>query len=343
MDESWKFRRTRRDDRARAVAGVMLVFLALLVGAIVTVVILNSNAPSPLWIGSVDSPTAETPAASPRALQGNGTLAPLTAAPLTDPSPAPSVRITPAPDPTADPPAGSATPPTPPEIPTDATLDAALARCPTAAEISLVDSRLRLTFVDDPTAPQLVCRKRDGSADLTRLQERAYQAVLSMRRIKFDEPLPWTNRSMLGWFRRAVTGIQFAEVTYSYCCTRDRDIVIRSQTDMSYLSGNHWVGRDELRHGLSSLVGLLAHEARHAEGYPHTCGTTEDESTGYIDDQTLEEMGAWGVNYWYLVWLSEYTDDAYMAPDDAPVDLYREEARQAAEGISNHRICDNYE
>jgi len=54
-------------------------------------------------------------------------------------------------------------------------------------------------------------------------------------------------------------------------------------------------------------------------------------------------MGGWGVNYWWLVWLTEHTDRAYMRPVDAPADLYEQTARHDAEGIYGYRICANYQ
>lgn len=329
MDEVWGPRRPRREVRARQVAGILFVVLTLLVSAIVAVVLLNQGGRSAAPIGAVDSPT-------PGTWTPGAATSPPTHWPATDPpaTPSPSVALTP--NPTAEPTPEPPTPPPTPAIPLDATIDDALARCPTAAEIELVDSRIRLTFVDDFTAPELVCRRRDGSANLTRLQERAYQAVLSMRRLRFDEPLPWTDRSLFGWFTRAVTGIQFEAATYSHCCAQDNDIVIRSQTDMAYLQDYTW-------DGMKGLVGLMAHEARHAEGYYHNCGESADNPGVVPDDQTLEEGGAWAVNYWYLVWLADHADDDYVRPADGAPDAYREKARVSAEGILKYRICDNYQ
>jgi len=228
-------------------------------------------------------------------------------------------------------------------LPTDATLDNALARCPTAAEIAFVDERIEITFGDDPTAPELVCRAADGSADLTRLQERAYQAVLTFRRIKFDTPLPWTDRAPLAWFVRAAKGLRFEYSDFSHYSIADEEIVIRSNPDMGFYGDEHWISRDpDHLYGLSSLVGLLVHEARHGDGYLHTCAYSE-EAGGYGDDQTMEEMGAWAVNALYFKWIAEHSDLEYMTPIDAPSELYRERAAHTAEYLTENRICDNYE
>lgn len=148
---------------------------------------------------------------------------------------------------------------------------------------------------------------------------------------------------MLGWFTHATTGIRFEYSDYSHYDLADEVIVIRSQTDMAYLGDNHWESRDEYhQYGLSSLVGLLVHEARHGDGYFHNCGYSEA-AGAFGDDQTMEEMGAWAVAALYYKWIAEHSDVDYMTPVGAPSELYREQAAQAAESIMANRICDNYE
>ncbi len=45
----------------------------------------------------------------------------------------------------------------------------------------------------------------------------------------------------------------------------------------------------------------LIHEARHAEGPLHTCDGTKD--------RTIVEMGAFGVQYWFLTLMATATDE----------------------------------
>jgi hypothetical protein len=322
----------------RLAAILMLGLLLLLAGALAGM-LLWGNAPGETFVAAAATPTAATEA-TPGAKSSEPTAVPTAMATYAGPTIIPT--IVPAATPTATP---SAPTPTPqPTLPVDSTLDAALARCPTAAEIEFVDARITLSFHDDPTAPKLVCKARDGSADLTRLQESAYQAVLTLRRIEFDEPLPWTDRSTFGWFTHAVTGIQFRDVPYSYCCDGVKDLVIRTSADMGWQFDDYWISRDENHlYGLAGLVGLLVHEARHAEGdHPHTCAYDES-AGGYTDDQTVAEMGAWAVNFLFFQWIAEHSDVDYMTPIDAPPELYRDQARETAEYLSMHRICDNYE
>jgi hypothetical protein len=229
-----------------------------------------------------------------------------------------------------------ATPSPTTSFPDDTSLDAALARCPTSGEVALVDSLVTLTYDDDPTAPALVCRQREGSADLTRFQERAYQGILSMRRIPFDAPLPWTDRSLFDWFGAEVNGITFRDTELSFCCDGPGVIVIRSR-GLSSLETNLWLSRAEPAYGLLHFVQLLIHEARHAEGeleaprrYLHTCADG--------NDQTLEEMGSWAVVYWFYIWLAEHARNDYMTPVDASADFYVAAARSLADHTLD-RFC----
>jgi hypothetical protein len=63
-----------------------------------------------------------------------------------------------------------------------------------------IDAQIALQFDVDPTPGTLVCHAVDGSADLTRLQERAYQALILIKHLEFDRPLPWTSKSLWEWF-----------------------------------------------------------------------------------------------------------------------------------------------
>jgi hypothetical protein len=272
-------------------------------------------------------PATPTPTQSP-------TQTPTSTSVQSTPEPTRQPEPTPSPSPSASP---------SPTLPTDATLDEALARCPTAAEVAFVDKRIELTFNDDPTAPKLVCRTADGSADLTLLQERAYQAVLALRWIRFDARLPWTDRAPLAWFVRAAKGLRFEYADFSHYSLSDEVIVVRSNADMSWDKDQYWISRDpDHLYGLAGLVGLLVHEARHGDGYFHTCAYSE-EAGGYGDDQTMEEMGAWAANALYFKWIAEHSDVEYMTPIDAPSELYRERAAHTAEYLTENRICENYE
>ena len=93
-----------------------------------------------------------------------------------------------------------------------------------AADIELVDGFLDLQFEADPSAGALVCAADSGSANLTGFQERAYRAVLLLRRIGFTRQLPWTDLALFDWFVEAIDGIRFKSdfPGFGYCCTPSR-------------------------------------------------------------------------------------------------------------------------
>ena len=70
-------------------------------------------------------------------------------------------------------------------------VDQLLGRCPTAAELAAVRSEISVT-IDTTTGP-LACTAAAGSADLTGLQERVYQALLVMRALRFSDVSRWAD------------------------------------------------------------------------------------------------------------------------------------------------------
>jgi hypothetical protein len=241
----------------------------------------------------------------------------------------PTTRPTKTPRPTpAEPPA--ATPRPRLNFFSDQSLDAALARCPTAAEVAWVDAHVSLTFKHDPTGPTLVCTAAEGSTNLSHLQERAYQSILAIRRIQFDAPLPWTDLTLWQWFDGEVNGITYREGG-SYCCDQPGVLTIQSDGDRSSLLSNYWIDRQEPAFGLMHEVQLLLHEARHVAGYPHTCGAGGD-------DATLEEGGAWAIVHWFGTNLAEHSN-SYMSPVDGDPNHYTVYARELADSALNRIGC----
>ncbi len=229
-------------------------------------------------------------------------------------------------------------------------VDEMLAHCPTAAEIAAIDKDLTFTYDTDPTAGTLVCTAATGSADLTRLQERTYQALLAMKRLQFDAPLPWTNRSLYTWFVGAVKGIRYrSDIEDSYCCDPANVIDIQVPPDplhnMATLVTERWIKAPDFTVGLRDLVVLFAHEARHNEGKPHTCNRPEDLNktacqNGACSDQTLGELGAWGVQYYLLKWLADHSDPLFLAPPaDQDPSFYRVATNDAAAMILGSSFC----
>jgi hypothetical protein len=208
-------------------------------------------------------------------------------------------------------------------------VDQLLARCPTASEVAAIDRELKLSFEADLTAPALVCEKSKGSVDLTLMQRRVYQTLQVMKQLRFTKPLPWTSKSLYEWLTRVIDGVRFrSDIDNSYCCSPPGTINLKVAPNMYYTLTDRWVDQ-KIKGGLMDLVGLLVHEARHRPvegGKAHTCGS---------DDKTIAEMGAWGAQYYFYVWLTQYSDTTFLNDP-----LYRETAKDHAEDLRKTRFCD---
>jgi hypothetical protein len=208
-------------------------------------------------------------------------------------------------------------------------IDDVLSVCPSGIDAAYLTGEVDLGFESDPTGPDLVCREADGSADLTRLQERAVQALVVMEYSEFDEPLPWTDLSLFDWFRQTIDGIRFrGDIDMSFCC--DPAGYLNIQTGNLAVSGTtRWIDPASGT-GLIDLVALFVHEARHNEGLPHTCES---------NDQTVLEMGAWAVEALLYRWYAEHADQTFFDTTDRP-GYYAESASQSALRILDTRICE---
>ena len=213
------------------------------------------------------------------------------------------------------------------------TLSTVWARCPASADLQAIDRDVKLIWDSDPTEGTIECRTADGSRDLTVMQSRVYRALDTMRRLQFTERLPWTRDPVYRWFTRAVRGIRFrADIMNSNCCSADRMINIRSVVERSPNGGQQglMMAITEARQlptdarMLLSFLQLLVHEARHADGKPHTCGP---------NDQTLQEMGAWGSVHAFQSWIVDK-----MAPDFVPDNL-KTSLRRQIEQLCRNSIC----
>lgn len=209
-------------------------------------------------------------------------------------------------------------------------IDDFLASCPSATDVAFVREQFDLQFDADPTAPDLVCAASEGSVDLTRLQERAVQAFLVMEVTLFAEPLPWTDLHMFEWVTGAIDGIRFRDdIDESYCCEPDRYVNV-AIADLPGMESERWID-PSTGTGMLDLVGLIVHQARHSEGFVHTC---EDG----INDQTAAELGAWGAESALYRWYADQADQRFFVDLTRP-DFYSEAARQRADEILEMRLC----
>ena len=171
-----------------------------------------------------------------------------------------------------------------------------------------IDAEVALEFTDDPTAGTFVCHAAEGSLDLTRLQEGAYQALWLLKRLQFDAPLPWTSESLWTWFAGNVQRIQFR----------------RLETGI----GARWTGFGNMQisslspssPGFPTLAFLLVHEARHADHKWHTCNNK---------DPTIAEMGSSGTAYYFGLWVADHTLAPELTIEDREYARYKSKSSRA--------------
>ena len=176
-------------------------------------------------------------------------------------------------------------------------VDDLISSCPTPQEVNALKQAVPISFESDPSAGVLVCQAAKGSVDLTRLQERSYQALRLMKAIPFDAPLPWTHGGLYDWLVANLKGIRYrADISEDFCCDPAGVINIPA-AGLGVLQSNDasW---------LFELMVVFIHETRHAEIGPHTCGT---------NDQTLSDLGAWGVQYYAHEWMAGRSGEFLIA------------------------------
>jgi hypothetical protein len=109
--------------------------------------------------------------------------------------------------------------------------------------------------------------------------EAALQLILTT-----STPLPWTGGSAADWWAHTgVTGITVQPISAdgsirAQCCTNGEITIDPTSLTLTPVE----------------LAAVLMHEARHAEGYPHTCGSM---------DQSFAEGGAWAISAMTYEWL----------------------------------------
>jgi hypothetical protein len=207
---------------------------------------------------------------------------------------------------------------------------ATLARCPTAAEVAAVDAGLVLEFDATLSAGPLVCTAAAGSADLNETERRVYAILGVLRGMTFSRPLPWARLRVYPWLVGAIDGMRFrSDIGESSCCDPANFINVSVQPGHAFLTLTPlWID-PSVGSGLYNTAVLFVHESRHNEGFPHGCGGT--------NDYTVDELGAWGVQYYFGIWSALYSGSYLDAPGGDPA-LYREGAIRAAEGVIS-RFC----
>ena len=164
--------------------------------------------------------------------------------------------------------------------------------CPSSNEIAEINQEIPIRLPAEVLSGRVFCGNGTDAPRLTAIQTSIYQALVFLKRLRFTRPLPWTHDAVYDWFRRVV-----------------RELVVEvSATDISHNAGGavFIVFRTaEIQRASNSLADVpfagLVHEARHSDGGGHNCGT---------GDRRVDDLGAFGVQYYLLVWIAEYSAES---------------------------------
>jgi hypothetical protein len=167
--------------------------------------------------------------------------------------------------------------------------------CPPRALVEEIQREIPVVVKDEKDTT-LVCHASAGSLDMTFSEALWYKQLAIMRRLRFDRPLPWTNRSLYQWLRDTIpAGIAADTTGASYSCLGCPGPVHLHLTE----------NFPNLEH-VAFLE--LVHEARHAEGRPHTCAPAANNQL--TRDKSVGEMGAFGVQVLLSYWIANYSGES---------------------------------
>jgi hypothetical protein len=113
--------------------------------------------------------------------------------------------------------------------------------------------------------------------------------------------LPWTGASLYQWMRKKIRGLDIRnDIEFTNCC-----LVYDGQTYIAFKSLRNVLDPDVFYtwRGIAGLIGLLAHETRHVDGYLHVscCGI----EGGCDEDYDENNLSSYGIQ-WFLnkAWLT---------------------------------------
>jgi hypothetical protein len=189
----------------------------------------------------------------------------------------------------------------PPPLPTGTNfLDERLAGCPTLAELASVADH-KMIFDDTTAVGPLLCHATEGSADLTYARKRVMWALILMKELRFDAPLPWTSKPLYDWYRDTINGVRIIGGEGTSRLGLDRMAIIFVRT--SSTEALKWPS-------LQQFIGLLLHEVRHVDVGAHPC-------QGQWDNR-VSDMGATGVQNLFFTWIGEHAEPAVIPVEYRP-------------------------
>lgn len=217
------------------------------------------------------------------------------------------------------------------------TIDDLIAGCPSPAQVRAIDADLDLRFEHgelsggDPEA----CSAAESGRVLDGLQRNMYLALIALRALHFSEPLPWTDEENLYvWLLGNIGGVRTRDdIANSYCCMPiDEPQVLYANLRIGPSGAEDKAWMDASGVGIAGLAALLVHEAHHRD-IPHSCGNADD---------TIGQLGAWGVQYYFYKYLAYHTDPCFMRPGGAqaarPEGSYMELAAREADSLHGSTV-----
>ncbi len=143
-----------------------------------------------------------------------------------------------------------------------------------------------------------------------------------MKHLAFDAPLPWTDQPLYDWFTDTIYGIRFRSDVASHSCCGDPP-TINIRTELHAFHSDRWTA-------VGSLMRLYIHEARHTYMSHHCEGR----------DNTLAEMGSYGVEAKLYEWLAYHSDPDFLTTlSPGPTNDYREAARHSFFSLQGGMFC----
>ncbi|GEM_PF-4141323 len=202
-------------------------------------------------------------------------------------------------------------------------IDNILQSCPTPQEITLFNSEFKIT--SNTTLKYDCVFGVNPNFPIEKLDPRltVYQSLRVIKLLDFSQPLPWTDKSLYSWLKETIKGVHInADFPYSFCCD-PTGIINLKEENLQQQNKLKWVD-PQTGSGMAYLVAVLIHEARHTT-HKHTCN-------GY-DDQTVQEMGAWGVEYYIDYFGANYLPLTYQTMYE------KNELAYSAQKIKTTRFC----
>ena len=215
-------------------------------------------------------------------------------------------------------------------------IDSFLKQCPPQDELEILERDFPVLYEPARGGPFVPYSCSGTISRGTALSDAltVYQALRVIRHMKLSEPLPWTDLHPYEWLKSKIGAIIVSSTaTYDHCCHAvdvsgkpegTLAITIQKASDSLLEWRTSWVS-PQAGVGLDGLVLLIFHEARHVD-VPHTCGS---------GDATLDEMGAWGVQYTVAKWIADRRIEI-----GTNISSYYQNAARGNAQLALGRICD---